>query len=397
MSDFFLHNWADAVVLESTWRTSISVADEVLAEERAGQADRPFRSLSFRWNSKTRDEANRMLVALALATSIGASIPLYCDAAVTTASSSGTTINVATANRRFSVGKTLVIFALVGGRPSAPLVRTISAVGASTITISATLGATYAAGSVVVPLLVTQPNLSTSMTFLANDVAEVRFTAIEPIKSALPALDTPGDDPAGFSLYGDHPVFDLEPDWSPGVNVSLVREADVFALGRGQVFELRGDAPRWRFETSLLFSSRADAFEFLTFFDSRGGSIAPFWLAAPMALWTLEDLDTGFVDVTTAALASEADDFFSHVALVMNDGTVYVRPISGITQNSGEWRISVSDSFPALDAEDVRRVCPAWKVRFESDTVREEWVTSEVCRIGFAAVSLIAEAAAEVA
>ena len=85
------------------------------------------------------------------------------------------------------------------------------------------------------------------------------------------------------------------------------------------------------------------------------------------------------------------------IEVVCNDGTVYVRPVSGIAQNSGSWRISVSDSFPSLSLANVRRVTPAWKVRFESDALREEWVTSEVCRVPFAAISVVAEAAAEVA
>lgn len=395
MSDFFLHNWADAVVIESAWRTSVSTSDEAQAEERAGLADRPFRTLSFRWTTKTRDEAQRILIALGLASTSGMSVPLYRDGAVTTAASSGATINCPTADRRFVVGKTLVIMALVGGRPSLPIVRTITAIGASTITVSATLGATYAAGSAVFPLVVTQPVLVPEVRWLTNDVAEITLTVIEPIQSALPALDTPGDDPAGFDLYDDRPIFSLEPEWSGGVSVALAREADAFDLGRGQVIAPRGSSPRFRFSSSLLFGNRADAFDFLAFFDSRGGRLAPFWFAAPMALWTPVELDTGFVDVTTAALASEADDFFTHVALVMHDGTVYVRPISAIAQNSGEWRISVSDSFPALDLADVRRVTPAWLVRFETDFVREEWVTSSACQVPFAAISLTAEEAAE--
>lgn len=397
MSDFFFHNWADGVTIESAWRTSVSIADEALAEERVGLADRPVRSLSFRWTTKTRDEAQRILIALGLASTSGMSVPLYPDVAVTTASSSSTTINCPTANRRFAAGKTVVIMAIVGGRPSAPIVRTIASFDATSITVTVSLGATYATGSVVFPLLVTQPVLAPEMSFLANDVAEVSLTVLEPIESALPALDTPGDDPTGFSLYGDHPVFDVEPEWSAGLSVALAREAVVYDLGRGQVFELRGTVPRWRFSGSLLFATRAAAFEYLAFFDSRGGRLAPFWLAAPFALWTPSALNTGYVDVTTAALASEGDDFYTHVAIVMSDGVVHVRPISGIAQNSGSWRISVSDSFPALALADVRRVTPAWKVRYELDVVREEWVTSEVCRVPFAAISLIAEAAAEVA
>lgn len=403
MNEAFLHNWADRVTVETAWRTAVSASESTQAEERVGLGDRPTRAITFRWTGITRDEGNRILIALAKASGSGLSLPLYCDQAITTASSSGTTINAPTANRRLAAGAQVVLADLSTGRPTNVRYPTIDSLAADAITTSATITDTYPAGSVVWPLVTVQPVLEPAVRFMTDGTMEVTLTTLEVPESALAALDDPGDTPAGFSTYdltGDLPalpIFDVEPDWSGGVVIGLVRAADAYAQGRSQVVEVRGTRPRFTLEASLLLAERADVFSVLTFFDSRGGRLAPFWLAAPVALWEPTNLDTGFVDVETDADATEADDCFTYVALVMEDGTVYVRPISTITAISGGWRVAVSDSFPSLALADVKRVTPAFLVRFAEDAIREEWVTDEVCRIPLRAVELLAEAEAAIA
>lgn len=402
MIDAFVHNWADAVTVENAWKTAISTSPETQAEERVGLVDRPVRSLSFRWTGVNREEGNRMLLALATATGAGLALPLYPDQATTSASSSGTTINCATADRRFAVGRHVMIAEIVNGRAANVRVRSVSAVGSGTLTLSTSLGATYPAGSLVWPVVVTQPVLAPAVRYMTNEVMEVTLTALERLDQALPALQAPGEVPSGEPTcqVGDLPalpVLTIEPDWGPGVTIGLARDAEAFARGRADVVLPLGGRPRFTLEASLLLADRATAFRALRLFDGRAGRLATWWLAAPMGLWRPAALDTGFVDVATAGDPEQAEETYTFLAVVLRDGTVHVRPIAAIAGITGGWRISVSDSLPEIDLADVRRVCPAWLVRFASDALREEWVTTRVCQIQIRAVEVLAEREAALA
>jgi hypothetical protein len=390
----FLHNWAAEVEVETSFVTIVTEAEDSLAEERCGDTT-PQRSVSCRWTGLSRAEGQRMHLALALAGVDGLELPLYCDQAVTTASSSGTTINCPTADRRFAVGARVVIVQLVRGRPTNAQVRTVSAVGASSLTVSVALTGSYAAGALVFPVVVTHPVLTAEPRFASNDCMTIELAALEQLEEALPTLEAVGDDPTGFDLQDQWPIFDVEPDWSGGVTVGFQMRATSYPQGRSLVVETRGPRPRFVVSMGLTQLSRADAFRVLRFFESRGGRLSPFWLPLPNAVWTPAAVSTGYVDVAEAdgASSSEAQDLYTHVAVVMSDGTVHVREITSFTDQGSSWRITVSPVLPAIDLADVRRVTPALFARFDQDSIRESWLTDGACRIPLRFIEVFGEGA----
>jgi hypothetical protein len=390
----FLHNWADLVEVETSYVTVVTDAEDSLAEERCGLLSKPTRSVRCRWTGISRAEGHKIVLALTQAGAGGLQLPLYCDQALTTSSSSGTTINCPTADRRFAVGAQVVIFELDGaGRATNAQVRTLSAVGASSLTVSSGLTGTYDAGALVFPVVTTHPVLAPEVEFSTDDCMTVDLTVLEKVESALPPLETVGDDPTGFDLEGGVPIFDVEPDWAAGVTVGLETTATSYPLGRSQVVETRGPRPRVTVSMGLTELERADVFKVLRFFDSRGGRLAPFFLPCPAALWTAAAVSTGYVDVDEAGTASEAEDLYTHAAVVLADGTVYVREITGFTDQGATWRITVSPVLPAIDLADVVRITPAFLVRFADDSLRESWLSDAACRIPLRFLEVLSEGA----
>lgn len=394
MSDAFLHNWADQVFVTTSYQTVVTSAQDSLAEERVGLVERPTRSIRFRWCGVSRGEGQRMLLALALAGSAGLSLPLYCDQAITTASSSGTTINCPTADRRFEVGKQVVIFAIGDdGRPTNVQTPTVSVIGGSSITTSGALTGTYATGAFVFPLVVTQPVLQPSAVYESDEVMTVDLEVMEVPESSLAGQAAVGDDPTGFTLEDQWPIFHVEPDWTNGVEIGLQIAATTYAQGRSVVVETQGPRPRVTVAMELVLFDRAAVFDVIRFFDSRGGRCAPFWLVSPNALWTPTNLTTGFVDVEEHGVATDAEDFWTHVGVVMEDGTVYVRAISSIADSGSTWRVTFAVSLPSLNLADVVRITPAFFGRLADDSLREAWLTDEVCTLPFKFVEVFDEGA----
>ncbi|MCZ2418678.1 MAG: hypothetical protein LC123_02385 [Burkholderiales bacterium] len=400
--DVFLHNWIDAVTVESAWKTVVMVADETLAEERSALADRPVRVVSFRWAGLTRDEALRIVLALADQTNGALLVPLYCDQAVTTGSSSGTAVACPTTNRRFFKGHYGIIVDVSTGRPTHGEWFSISVLDEGSITTAEALTRTYPAGSLVFPLLNILPILEPTIQFQADGLCSVALTGSEFADRALPALAEAGGTLDGSTTHvGDGvvygPVLVLEPDWSEEVVAGIVRDGQVFAQGRAQAVRVRGERPRLKFEGSLLFDNRADAFAYLRFFDSRGGRLAPFWLVSPVTLWTATAIEEGYVDVKTAADPELGEALFDYVAIVMKDGQVHICAVGLIAPQGDGWRITFAATIPTLALVDVDRVTPALFVRFDADAIREEWLTDGVTRISFSVVEVLREIDEEIA
>ena len=109
-------------------------------------AYKPYRVLTLTWAPLTREDTQKVLHAIGRIANEEVLVPLYPDQAVTTASSSGTTIHCPTDYRRFEAGHKVVIGVKQGAGFSSHEVVTITSVNAGSLTVSALTG-TYAAGS----------------------------------------------------------------------------------------------------------------------------------------------------------------------------------------------------------------------------------------------------------
>lgn len=397
MAVYFLHNWLFRAKLDTAWRTDVVESSTSQAEERRGLVDRPRRVVTVGWRGMTRSESHDLLFHLMRLGNETLQVPLYSDAAITTAPSSGTTINVVSDNRRFYTGQPLVVFEMdANGRPSNAQVRTINTVGASTITITSSLSGTVPAEAFVAPLLTLIIMLEGSAAVLTDYHFESGLALNENPENALPAAS----DYASLSaIYGtataknghDYYVFNPEHDWSIPLQVGYSRAGREEAMGRGIMVETSGPRPLLNWELAINLQNRSEFFDLLKFFDGHSGRLVPFLMVNPQTLWELDAISTGYVDVSAEGELTDPQSFAEYVAIEMIDGTVHVREIDSVALQFGAWRITPTSAFPSLSAADIRRVTSAHFVRFDTDLMSEEWHTAEYTNISMRVREIVAE------
>lgn len=372
-SDLFLHNWVDRVVLRTAWLVDLTQSTEDgLAEQRlALLTDKPKRQIEVSWLAWDRTLAVRMLMFLLKSSDQEQKIPVYQDQAITTATSSGTTIFCPTAYRRFTVGGQVVIYERDGeGRASNPQFRTVTAVGASSLTISEALTGSYPALSEVCPVMVCRKVLDARLTCHTDGVAEIKATFDEVLGEG--SIDPSNAEEADQVLV-------LRPDWAEAVEIGFVRPGEVVPTGRDEAVEVRGDRPLKTFNFTVTEFTREDFWDMLQTFDGCRGRLVPLWLVNPLVAFVPLDLSANHVDVEIPDGATLADfqDYVSHVSLRDLDGVVEIKTVTGITEEAGPvWRVAFTENT-ALTMDDLDEVTTAHYVRFAEDELTEEWITDE--------------------
>lgn len=396
--DLFQQDWSSSPRVETAWQTHVSDAAGTLAEERCQLRARPGRVVTARWVGVSRAEAQRILFQVLRSGSDRTRVPIYADQAITTAASSGTTINCPTAYRRFAAGALVAIHELVGGRAANVQYRTVSSVGASSLTLTAGLTGTYPAGSLVYPVVTAEVVLERRVPFQTNRVCTLEVSFLEVAGStAIPALGTGLANPAGFptaTVEGEtYPVLDLDPEWSAGVEVGFLRPGEDYDRGRGHAVYARGARALWSWEIPLLLPARETAWSVLRFHDAMRGRTGAFWATLPADVWRAVDYATGYVEIEAAGNLADAQDLLSHVAVHLSDGSINLRRVSTVTLVGSDWRITPTEALPAGTLANVVRVAPAALARFDSDSIEEEWITDQVLRTRLAVRELTSEAA----
>jgi hypothetical protein len=404
-----LHDWTLHPTISTEWTTDVAASSETLAEERRGLVGRPRRTLLLRWRSLSRAEANRLLFALMRACDpeldgddqpIPLDVPVYPDVAATTASSSGVTIHCPTANRRFHVGQRVVIQMLSGGRAVSAEARTIGAVAADSVTVTAALDGTYPRGSLAYPAIRARTLLEAELVAQTDQAVDVQVAFSEVLEEALPTLCEyadlgadhdygTADDGAGNLYY----VLDLAPEWRAAPTVRVVRSGRVEQIGRDETTLARGPRPQLSIAFTYLAMSRSEHFRALAFFDAHRGRLIPFFVANPVTAWEAEAIAVGYVDVPQDGELEDVQAYADFVAVEV-DGELHVRPIASITVQGDSWRIAVSIDFPAIALADIARVTLAHLCRFATDALDEDWTTSGVATTRLAVVELLNEKAA---
>jgi hypothetical protein len=399
---FFPHNWVESVEVESRWQTAVDVARETLAEDRVSLVDRPSKEITFRWTGLSKAEVWKLQQRLHEATAGGMLLPLYCDQSETTAVSpaAGATLNCPTDDYRFTAGGLCVAVAFDKERRLSFMQSfNVTVVGVASLTVSPNVATAFPAGSVVFPAYYSDEILESQFLFQNDGTCNVTLKVLAQAHedNETFAAATAGVTPAGFSTFGGLPIFDLEPDWADGIDFGLVRQAEVHQIASGTAVQERGPQAQFTLSVSMLQFTREEAVDVIRFFDSRGGAYASFYMANPVAMFEPIDIDPGFVDVEAFDTDTDwATDFLSHVAVVLWDGTHHIRAVSSVTQNVDEWRIAFATVIPAMTLADIRRVAPAYLVRFKEDVLLEQWLTDDKCRMSFSVQQLVNERVAEV-
>lgn len=379
LHDFFPQNWSKAVELESSWLNEIQQASITSDEERCVLADRPSRMIKVRWTALERTEAQRLVMAFMRAAEDEAAVPLYCDQAVTTAASSGTTIHCPTPTRRFYVGYRLVIVKPDGTYQE----RTISAFDATTITVTVALTGSFPVGSKAFPLMDCLLALDSDVSFMTDFVGEAEHPWLEVTdERSLPAsaTDTLPDNVEEIEFPTDTtlPVFPLEIQWAEPVGMSPTRAGERYSMGRGTRTFKQGRRPLMRIRCEVLAALRAEAWTAIQFFDYVRGTTVPFWMLAPVTLLKATAFHVAHVDVEAAGSISDLSDFLRYVAIVNDDGTFALAEVDVVAVAGSDWRITFVDAL--ADVSQAVAVKPAYLVRFAEGAQTEQWDTDGVCR-----------------
>lgn len=372
--DFFPHDWNTRPRLEAAWQTSIQRSPYSGQEDRNGLAGRPTRMLTVQWTGMSRADSQRMTLALARAAESEIGVPIYMDQAITTASSSGTTINCPTETRRFFVGYPVVIY---DPGTKAWEERTIESLTTTTITVTVGLSTSFPRGSLVFPVMQATLVPESSIPWVTDFYGKAQSVFLEVTDSrALPSTTDWSALPEGVQevMVGTAlalPIFPGRIHWE-GVTMGVERAVSSQEIGRGTHIEAQGPRPLFAFSLPVLALDRDEAWRMIQFHDYVKGALTPFWLTAPMSMLQAVAWDEDWVEVEKVGNLADLEDFIKTVALVHEDGSKDFRRVTDVTDSGDAFRIVFDAPIDESDAETVEA---AFLVRNKSDAMEEDWIT----------------------
>ena len=400
--DFFLHNWASRVEMETSYLTDVTASVDELAEERRGLVIRPTRTLKLRWTFGTRETLDRAYVQIRRLTAERFPAPLVQDYTMLTApvANLDTTLSFDTTQGRFFLGQRIAIQEIdVNWCPvGAPLFYEIDTLQSGQVGLSGTAGVilTDITKYLVFPMIDCEIVLEPEISYPQDQVGTIELTVQEVEgPSALPgwAADTPD----GFLEHDGDPIFSLLPDWSSGHVAGWNRAAVQYERGRARRIIPRGS----RYRATQKFrvnGDRDDMIPYIKFMDSRRGRLRPYWLIDQETIWNVVGLDGKggiFVEIDPLGDFEDFDPLqdgtdFGAIGIEMADGTMYVRDAVTFQDILAGWRVTVSPGLPTtLDVNQVVRVARARRHRNVSDSYTETWTVTNYMTTDFDAIEIL--------
>lgn len=394
--DFFTHNWDTELELETNWSTDVTASATTLAEERRQLWQKPQRIVVARWLQSGIDELDRLYINLRKLCERRGVLPLYPDNVTTNADSliATNTIYCDTRYRRFFAGARVLVVpkALAFLIPNAQSrFFTIHEVYPDRLVVVEALDATLPSGAYrVCPLVDVEQGLSVKFGQPHYGAVDVRVQGEEVVgASTLPPIQS--GQPEGYDTFDGDPIFNLEPNWND-LQFGFHRDGIKQRLGRADYVYNRGTRAGRVTPHDFVFGTRAEAWHFLRFWESRKGRLLPFWLADQEKLWTLLQVQPNFVSVMPLGNFDDFAEGFEHVAIVKKDGTTIIRQVNTIQEVLGVWKLTtVGDAMPAVDPADVLRITRARRHRWESDSLREHWHNELVMTCNLTSVEVFRE------
>jgi hypothetical protein len=285
----------------------------------------------------------------------------------------------------------VVVFDLVMGVPANIEYAVIDNVQLTHLVLVDNLVNTYSAGARVFPLMDVEVSLRDAGNFITGSIAEITITAKEvPGPSAL--LPTASGTPDGFEEYEDDPIFAPDPHLpNSGYGIGFARAGKLTKMGRGQTSDIYGDRPKYTHKIQYRKFTRAEVWPVIQFFDSRRGRFRRFWFVPPEDLWNLHSADAAYVSIDAVGNIEDILDFHTHVAIVRTDGSIDIRAIDGVVDNSSTWRLDFDAEIAGLTTGDIERIAPAHLVRNKTDAMKERWHTDGKCDITLEFIEVLDE------
>lgn len=397
--EFFMHNWADELEMETSYTTDIGRSPDTLAEERRSLVQRPERVLTLRWLRASQTEVYQLRLLLRRMAFENIQVPLYQDASelAVDATNLDTTFFIDMVGRRFFRGGRVLFFPASQTYVSRTeaIIRTISRLTGNSITVNSTPGVEMRAGQWnIVPLIDCDYVDEPEVTMLTDRVAEVSLTIREHRgENSLPP--TAVTLAPGFPLRLDRSVFEIESNWIRGVTTRYVPYGGSQLVGRKQVPYRDGTRYMQRQDFNLAPIQRRDFEKVLNHFDAMRGRAKSFWVIDRETELTLALTSSVFIDVVPFGRFADFNQLWTDsniaAAIKMKDGRIYLVQINTVLDNGSTWRLTIVAGQalpPSLDLTQVEFFARARLSRFYEDVLKETWTTRDVASIRLSTIEV---------
>ena len=394
MAYLFKANWTTNNITHSTFQTVVTQSRNA-GEVRRGLMSVPRLTSSGELIATGRSEVNRLISMLKRTSRCRSLFPLYSDQtelSVSTASGASV-IGCDTTNRRLFAGNRIVIVrAERTPGVSAFNVRTISSLTSNSITLDTATDINLLAGDFIFPLFEARLFYNFKASVVTDRTASIKVDAVESTGDMQVGYITqPGTLPSGFSTYNDLPIFEVDVDFSQSIALSISQYGQLVNIGIDTIPTVYGDRPVESFDLPITAHDRATAFKYLSFWQSRGGKLFPFYAASPLTEFTPLTLAVGADSLDIVAEGEEIDwSMRPLLAFVLKDGTTVIREITDVSRTGAVDTLSF-DAVEDLTLAMVERVATGRLCRFNVDEQIETWQTVNVMQTVFSLIELLNE------
>ncbi len=334
-------NWLSGVELTRRWETEIQET-VTGAEERAAMRQVPRLELAYEIAPLTQAQRARFEDRLRAVLKSGqAAVPFWGRASDLASAASGTSAELATTNWPWQVGD--YIFFLDASDLEHPVhaVRQITGKTGLALTLNSALPQTFAAGSLVWPLLFGRP--------VAED-----HGLITPRQSAtsFTLMELAGSTRAGSAsgpTYLSRPIFTTPINWTDGASQRLSYDLRELQIGFGaEVFAPLQSHVVHGFEFSVQLHTEAEILALENFFAALHGRLQGFWLPAPTeAVDIVSGVSATQFDITGQGFADSWNEHPATHLWFMHEGSRAAAKILNVTDNgNGTERVTLESALP---------------------------------------------------
>ena len=381
IDEYFLiePDWKKSVSFRKKWRTSIQTAITG-GEKKSALFGWPRRSLLYAASALSPAEANHIKRKLFKNLHNIWGVPYWQDRTVLTARAfTGQNIlNVgSTVNRNFEMGASCVLLESRDSYEAHP----IDAIADTSIILRENLTSTWPAGTEVYPLLKARLKATQKMRTITSAIGDIQIEAAEAYDDGI--LRAAGDI-AGFPVFREIPVFDIEPNWINPIDQEFLHPCELLAFYGKEYSESNYTETDLRLRAQYLFDSKSEIQAYFAFFDEMMGRWGAFWVPS----WQ-DDI------VVTAAFEANATTFIienieyadywldndvtgRYLFFLFPDGTQAYRKI--MTAPSGTSITLGSEIGKACSAGELGALLVSflYLVRFDQDEAEIKYDTEDV-------------------
>lgn len=389
----FSCDWSNGMSINSAYSTDIvKTLDD--REQRWGFTPVPFRTINATLLTYGNSNVAKTRNLIARASAARWLVPLYSDEVIMNANGSSFTVFGDMTNKRFFINQRVALVRFGNSHCEPILLGTalIGNVNSGNLVLDSST-TSWKAGDSIFPLIEADIALSNVVDIETDNVLSFELTAQETFgPSTTPGLVNIGN--TGYPnavTFGGYLVLNPDPDFGKsGLKVGVVRSGIVSQVGLGKVASVYGSRHRWQYTLDYTNLSRQNSADMIRFFESCGGRLKPFWLISPTSDVPVSSFSTTTI---TCPASFNVDDwaFYTHVAVVLADGSFILKAIVSVARVSSTDTITVASFGIAPTLSNVKRVSFAHLMRLDSDEMKEDWNSDSYVLSSFDCVEVFGE------